>query len=311
MIEQKGSIQSRRFLHSSRLTLEEQDKRLGRRFIAPALAVLVIIIGYPVVHSLTISFMRWRPIEVRHYFIGFKNYWTVLTDPRLLIALRNNIIYGLGGSAGKLVIGMALALLLNRDFKGRGLARAFLMLPWVVPITSVATTWRWMYDDQFGIINVLLSRTGIAGESINFLGDKHLALLSVLLVGIWRGYPLFMVMILAGLQSIPPDLYDVAKVDGANAWGRFVNVTVPSIRGIIAIATILSIIWSFNAFNVIWLITKGGPSGATHILSTLAYEFAFTLMYYDRAATLAVISIAVLAVFLFIFVRVQREDTSK
>lgn len=288
-------------------TFEKKDNMTGILFLVPALLVLVIIVAYPVFFSGQMSFMRWRPTELTRKFVGFYNYRKILTDPRTMVALRNTFIYGIGGAIGKICIGMSLALLLNQKFPGRGLARTLLMLPWIIPITSSLTTWRWMYDSTYGIFNILLLRLHIISEPIIFLGSKFWALPCLLMVGIWLGYPMMMVMLLAGLQTIPDELYEAAQVEGAGVLQRFWHVTIPGVRMILSIASILSIIWSFNAFNVIWLLTKGGPSNSTHILNTLAYELAFTGMRYDYAAALAMITLLLLAVFLYVFVKLQKE----
>lgn len=288
-------------------SLYKKDKIFAIKLLLPALITLFIIVIYPFLHSIIISFLKWSPISPSHRFVGINNYIKVITNPNFFIAIRNTFFYAIGGAVGKIIIGFALAMIVNMKFKGRGLARALLMLPWVVPITSAATTWRWMYDTT-GIFNKILLNIHMVSHPINFLGDKNYALISILIVGIWRGYPMFMLMILAGLQSIPQQLYEAAEVDGANMWQKFWCITVPSLRFVLRIAIILSVIWSFNAFNLIWLMTKGGPSGSTHILNTLSYEFAFTRMTYGRAASLAVITLVLLAVFLYFYVKNQKEE---
>lgn len=294
--------------HTTRVSLEARDNRTGKLFLVPAIVVLLCIIVFPVAYSFRMSFLRWRPTEIAKPFVGFANYLKVFSDPRFAVAFRNTFVYAFVGAAGKLLLGMLLALLLNRKFKGRGLVRALLMLPWVVPITASLTTWSWMLDSMYGIVNLLLLRAGLISEAINFLGDKHWALASVLAAGIWLGYPQFMLMILAGLQAIPDELYEAGKVEGANVFQRFFHITIPSLRNILTIAVILSVIWTFNAFNVVWLMTRGGPSSSTHILNTLAYEFAFVNMRYDQAAALSVVILAILALFLFFFAKLQKED---
>jgi multiple sugar transport system permease protein len=293
---------------SKTASLEARDNRTGIIFLMPALVVLFCIIAFPVLYSLMMSFLRWRPTETARPFVGFGNYIKVFADPRFLVSFRNTFVYAFVGAVGKLTVGFSLALLLNQQFKGRGLVRALLMLPWVVPVTASITTWSWMLDGMYGIVNLTLLRMGAISQAINFLGDKNWALASVLTVGIWMGYPQFMLMILAGLQAIPGELYEAAKVEGANTFQRFFYITVPSLRNILTIAIILSVIWTFNAFNVVWLMTRGGPSSSTHILNTLAYEFAFINMRYDQAAALSVVILGVLAIFLYFFAKLQKES---
>jgi len=288
------------------LTLEEKDNLIGIRFLMPALLVLLVIVAFPVAYSFTLSFYRWRPIEPGHRFVGLKNYFDVYKDERFLKSLVNTFIYAFVGAFGKIIVGMGLALLLNKKFPGRAVARTLLMLPWIIPVTASLTAWNWMFDGMYGIFNILLSRMGLISSYVNFLGQKGVALGCVLIVGIWMGYPQMMMMILAGLQSIPEELYEAAKVEGAGKVQIFFTITIPSIAGVLKTSIILSIIWTFNAFNVIWLLTRGGSS--THIMNTLAFEFSFVNMRYDKGAAMSVTILYLLAIFLFIHTKMQKKD---
>ncbi|WP_320128825.1 sugar ABC transporter permease [uncultured Sphaerochaeta sp.] len=288
-----------------RVSLEARDNRVGKLFLVPAISVLVIIVAYPVIYSFIMSFFRWRPIDPNRPFVGLKNYIRVMSDERFFLSIRNTFIYALVGAFFKVMIGLGLALMMNRNFKGRGIARTLLMLPWVLPVTASVTIWNWMFDGMYGIINVMLMRMGLIDTYINFLGQKGVALACVLIVGIWMGYPQMMMMQLAGLQSIPLEMYEAAKVEGANSFQVFFRITLPSLAGILQMAIILSIIWTFNSFNVIWLMTRGGSS--THTMNTLAYEFSFVNMRYDLGAALSVTILIFLAVFLFIHSKMTKK----
>ena len=287
-------------------SLERRDNRVGIYFLIPAIAVLVVIVAYPVIYSLVMSFHRWRPTDINRNFVGFDNYVRVITDTRFPQSILNTAIYALVGACFKVIIGMILALMMNREFKGRSLARVLLMLPWVIPVTASVTTWNWMFDGMYGIFNVLLMRLGVIDTYVNFLGEKGLALFCVLIVGIWMGYPQMMMMLLAGLQSIPTEMYEAAKVEGAGPLTIFFRITIPSLANVLSMTILLSIIWTFNSFNVIWLMTRGGSG--THTMNTLAYEFSFVNMRYDLGAAMSVIILIFLAVFLFIYQRKQQED---
>lgn len=288
-------------------SLEARDNRVGIYFLLPAILILVMIVGFPVIYSIVMSFFRWRPTESTNPFVGFTNYIKVYSNPDFLVALRNTFIYAFVGAFFKVLLGLGLALLLNQKFKGRGIARTLLMLPWIIPITASLTTWNWMLDGMYGIINVVLTRAGIITQNINFLGQKGIAFTCVLIVGIWLGYPQIMVMLLAGLQAITQEQYEAAEVEGANRWQVFSRITLPSLSGVMKTSVILSIIWSFNAFNVIWLLTRGGPSNTTHIMNTLAYEFSFVNMRYDQGAAMSVSILVLLAFFLLIYNKIQKE----
>lgn len=306
----KGGLQVKKKDKSTSLvaypSLERRDNRVGYAFLAPAMIVLLIIVAYPVCYSLTMSFFRWRPTDLNRPFVGLKNYIRVITDERFVRAIGNTFIYAIVGACFKVIIGLGLALMMNREFKGRGIARTLLMLPWVVPVTASVTGWNWMFDGMYGIINVLLFRLGIINEYINFLGQKGTALGCVLMVGIWMGYPQMMMMLLAGLQAIPHEMYEAAEVEGASTIRQFFSLTLPSLIGVMKMSIILSIIWTFNSFNVIWLMTRGGSG--THTMNTLAYEFSFVNMRYDQGAAMSVIILSFLAFFLFIYTIMQKKE---
>ncbi len=292
-------------------SLEARDNWVGYALLTPAILIFIMITGFPVLFSITMSFFRWRPTENTNPFVGFNNYLRVFANPTFLLSLRNTFLYAFGGAFFKVLLGLGLALLLNQKFKGRGIARTLLMLPWIVPITASLTSWNWMFDGMYGIFNIILMRLGIITESINFLGQKGVALMCVMTVGIWLGYPQIMVMILAGLQAITVEQYEAAKLEGATPTQVFFRITLPSLSGVMKTAIILSVIWTFNAFNVIWLLTRGGPSNSTHVMNTLAYELAFVNMKYDQGAAMSVSILIMLAVFLFIYTKMQKENEAQ
>ncbi len=287
-------------------SLEKRDNRIGIYFLLPTIAVLIVIIAYPVIYSIVMSFHRWRPTDMNRGFIGLTNYKRVLSDERFFRSIMNTFIYAIVGACFKTLIGMGLALMMNRKFVGRSLARILLMLPWVIPVTASVTSWNWMFNGMYGIINVILMRLGIIDTYVNFLGQRGTALICVLIVGIWMGYPQMMMMILAGLQSIPTEMYEAAKVEGAGTFMTFFKITIPSLANVLSMTILLSIIWTFNSFNVIWLMTRGGSN--THTMNTLAYEFSFINMRYDLGAAMSVIILIFLAVFLYIYQRRQKEE---
>lgn len=287
-------------------SLEKRDNRIGIIFLLPAILVLIIIVAYPVIYSVVMSFHRWRPVDLNRDFVGLSNYIRVISDSRFPQSIFNTFIYAMVGACFKVLIGMVLALMMNRPFPGRSIARVLLMLPWVFPVTASVTAWNWMFDGMYGIFNVLLQRYGFIDTYINFLGEKGLALICVLMVGIWMGYPQMMMMLLAGLQSIPEEMYEAAKVEGAGPLTCFFKITLPSLANVMSMTIILSIIWTFNSFNVIWLMTRGGSS--THTMNTLAYEFSFVNMRYDLGAAMCVLILIFLAVFLFIYSKKVREE---
>jgi multiple sugar transport system permease protein len=209
----------------------------------------------------------------------------------------------------KLVIGMILALTLNEDFKGRAIVRMLLLIPWALPGMVAAMTWKWMYNDTFGIINSILKNIGLIEVSIPWLSSKHLTLYSVIIVNIWRGIPFFIFSLLGGLQTIDGQLYEAAKIDGANMIRRFWSITVPSILPVISITTMLSSIWTFNDFENIWLITGGGPLNSSSVVATYTYQIAFQYNEMAQAVSVAVSIMPILIVMiLFASKRIGKED---
>lgn len=283
------------------------NRKIGYYFILPAILVICLVIFYPVIYTISISFLNWYALSKNHSFVGFRNYLSVLSNPLFTKSILNTIIYTFIGAAAKILLGLGLALILNMKFSGRTIARGFLMLPWVIPVVPFALTWVWMYDSMFGVINFFLQKMHIITSPINFLGSKDLALPSVLLVGILIGYPTVMVMILAALQSIPETQYEAAEVDGANGYQRFKYITLPGISGTMKVVITLTVIWSFNSFDLIWLMTKGGPTGASHILSTYAFETAFIRMRYDQASVICVFIQIFLTIFLLLYFKISKE----
>jgi len=282
---------------------------LGITLFLPAFIVICIVIIYPLIFSGIISISHWYALSKDRSFVGLKNYIKIFSNPQFYRSLSNTLIYTFVGAGAKIFLGLVFALMLNKDFKGRTIARAFLMLPWVIPMVAMCMTTRWMYDSMFGVVNFLLKNMHLIDNPINFLGTKEWALPSCLSVGILVGYPVAMVMILAGLQSIPSQLYEAAKMDGANSWQCLRYITIPSIRQILTITFILIMITSFNSFDVVWLMTQGGPSGASHILGTYAFETAFVYLHYDYASAICVIILGILSTFLLFFSYISKEKT--
>ena len=216
-------------------------------------------------------------------------------------ALRNSIIWTVLSVIFGYLIGLILALLLNRNIRGRGLFRAILLIPWVIPSVVAAVQWKVMFA-SYGVINTLLQGVGI-GEPILWLGDPGIALFSVTIVNIWRDYPFMTVVLLAGLQTIPDELYEAAEIDGASAWQRFRNITMPLIAPITLISTTLLAIWSFNNFDLVFLITGGGPAGATEVLPTYVFLEAFRRLNPTYAASIATSMLLILLIFTILYMR--------
>lgn len=288
-------------------SLIKSEKLLGMAFTFPLFILIFIIIGFPFFYTIILSFTDKR-IGYPEQFIGLKNYINLVSDSLYWLVLKNTFIYTFSCIAIKLILGMIFALVLNEKFWGRSFVRVSLLLPWAIPGMVAAHTWRWMFNDQYGIINELLLRLNIINEHIPFLSSVKLTLISVMIVNVWRGIPFFLFSFLGALQIIDKELYDAGKVDGANIIQRFLHITIPSIAPVIFITTILSSIWTFNDFDNIWLITGGGPLNSSSVIATYTYETAFINNEMGQALAIAVSVVPVILVLIIFAARKLNAD---
>ena len=279
---------------------------LGYLLVAPAMLLLFGLVAYPFLYAIVISFTS-RVVGNPGTWIGLGNFRYLLGSPNFSAAVWNTIVLVLATDALKLVIGLGLAMVVNRNFRGRGLFRSFLMLPWAMPAFVAFLTWRVLYQPIGGGINLVLTGTGIDPDIIDWLGQRSTAMPAVIAASVWRGFPFWFISLLAALQHIPGELYEAARMDGANAWQRFRAVTFPSIRPVIIITALLSSIWTANAFENVWLLTQGGPSDATIVFPVLAY-FGMQTQRLGEAAAVSVAMLPVLAVLVFAATALMRED---
>ncbi|MFE6743049.1 carbohydrate ABC transporter permease [Streptomyces tubercidicus] len=252
--------------------------------VAPVVLVIGVIIGYPLVRGVFLSLTDAneanveRNIGVNHLpatykFTGLDNYQAVLADGVFWDRLGWTVLWTVGCVSLTFLTGLALANMLNRTLRGRTFYRLALILPWAIPAFISVFTWRMLYNEKNGILNKLLAGGGI--DAVPWLNDPTWAKLSVIAVNVWLGVPFMLVALLGGLQSIPGELYEAAEMDGASAWQRFRHITVPGLRSVSSTVILLSTIWTFNMFPVIFLLTRGGPGDATEILVTYAYRLSF------------------------------------
>ncbi|MCB0096236.1 MAG: sugar ABC transporter permease, partial [Caldilineaceae bacterium] len=223
-------------------------------------------------------------------------------------AVRNVFVFTGVSVAIKLVLGTLVSVILNERLPMRGLLRSFVLLPWAMPTLVTVLTWRWMYNDLFGVFNYLMLQAGLINTPLAWLGTRDLAMPAVIIVNIWRGFPFFAISLLAGLQSVPSELYDAGKVDGAGVLNRFRHITLPSILPVMAVVTLLSTIWTFNDFAIIWLLTQGGPSGATEVLSTLTYRIAIGGTELGKGVA---VSVTLMPLLLLLIILLTRMTTAR
>jgi multiple sugar transport system permease protein len=283
------------------------DRNLGYLLILPVALVIFVVIGYPFLNAVYLSFTD-KVVGVEPKFIGFENYWYILSDKEYWKVLKNTLIFMVASVGLKLVIGLLLAVVVNESFIGRGFFRMVLLIPWALSGMVAAITWRWMYDDTYGIINSLLLRWHLIDTPIQWTSGIHMALVSVIIVTIWKGLPFFIFSLLGGLQTIDGQMYEAATIDGAGSIRQFFYITIPSIMPIITITTLLSCIWTFNSFESVFLITGGGPLNASAVIATYTYEVAFQQNQMGRALAVAGSVVPILVVMIVVSMRKMKTE---
>jgi multiple sugar transport system permease protein len=293
-----------------RMREEWDERRLAYVLLAPSVLAFAVFLLFPVVNMLIASFSQVDTLGRPTQFGTFANYVQLANDRRLPMILRQTAIYAFGTVWLTVVISLPLALILNTEFPGRTLAKALLLIPWAMPFAVSAITWRWIFHGQMGSLNYFLSQIGLIREYIVWLGDPILAFGAAMFVEVWSSVPFMTITFLAGLQAIPPQIYDAAKMDGASAWREFLDMTLPQMRSVILVVTLLSIIWAFRSFGVIWILTQGDPVYRTDIAVTYLYKLAFQNLDFGVGFALAVGIFVVMTIFSILYTQVSgsRDD---
>jgi multiple sugar transport system permease protein len=276
--------------------------RTGWLLVLPALALLALLSLYPVAYGIWISFFNKHSFFPEQQFIGLGNYAAVLGDEEFWRSLKLGLIYSLSTIVLQLVLGTAAALLLNEAFPGRGLVRAVSIFPYVVPTVVAVIIWKWLLNSQFGLVNYVL------GAPISWFGRDWI-MVSLILISVWQFFPFVLLAVLARLQTIPPDLYEAAKVDGAGAWRRFIHITLPQLASVLFVVVLLRSIWMFTKFDTPWLIIQGG--GAEPYIRTLPiYTYQRTFAYYEagRGSAMAVLMFLLLVVAAALYFHLWRRE---
>jgi len=276
--------------------------RAGYWFVAPATVVLALVLVLPVVHVGYESFV-WTTSSRARVVPSVRNYVALAEDEVVGIAAANTATFTLVSVLGHLALGLGVALLLNQRVRGQAVFRNLALLPWMLPPAVVATGWAWLYHNPFGMLNPLLTGLGLLSAPRAWLASPDTAMVAVIVANLWRGFPFISLVLLAGLQAIPDTLYEAAGVDGAGAWARFRHVTLPGLRRVMLIALTLDVINTVKYFDLIWVMTAGGPANRTEVLATLIYRLAFQFFRTGRAAALAMLMVLALAVFSAFYVR--------
>jgi multiple sugar transport system permease protein len=289
------------------LTFARRNALWGYLLVIPALVLLIGLVAYPFFYAIYISFTS-RIVGDPGHWIGLDNFRYLSKTASFEKTIRNTITLVVVSDILKLVFGLGLALILNEQLRGRGFFRALVLLPWAMPGFVAFLVWRLLFTPIGGGINLILSETGIDNSYIDWLGQKSTAMPAVIIATVWRGFPFWCISFLAALQTVPPELYEAAKIDGASAVQRFRSVTLPHLRHVILVVVLLSSIWTANSFENIWLMTQGGPSDATMVFPVLAY-FGMQTQRLGEAAAVSVAMIpALLILVVLVTTLIEREE---
>jgi multiple sugar transport system permease protein len=280
--------------------LLEDERWLAFVLLCPTLVLLGLFIAYPFIKGVLLAVTDAK-VGVPGNFVGFANFEKIWHDGIFRTAVWNTFVYTAATTVFKLALGLWLAVLLNRHFKGKAVARAFILLPFIIPTVLSTFAWKWMFDPTFSVINWALFQLGFIKRSINWLGDPDLAMFSIMVVNVWRGVPFFAISLLAGLQTISPELNEAAAIDGAKPWQRFWHITWPLLLPVTMVVVLFSVIQTFADFQIVYVMTGGGPANATHLFATYAYQIGIGTGLLSEGAA---ISLAMFPV-LFLVVIIQ------
>jgi ABC-type sugar transport system permease subunit len=281
--------------------------------LAPALLVLVLILAYPIVDSMLLSLQDLRAAggTFEGRFIGLSNYGELLEDGTFRTALWATAYFTAIEVAVVVLLALGVALLLTHPFGRFGIFRVVLLLPWAIAPVANAVLWKWILHANYGILNTLLLEAGLIDRNIVWLGTAGMALHTVLAVDIWKSVPFIAILLLAGLSKVPPVLYRAARLDGANAWQQFLHITLPQLRPTIAVAIILQTLWSLRIFDLIFVLTKGGPADGTVLLNFLAYRTTFNFLDLGYGAAIANVIFAASFMLALGYIRLLRPGLQK
>lgn len=296
-------------LHKKK-TIGDSEARLGYILVAPTLICILIIAIYPILKTLTLSFcdMHLQASAVSK-FIGLENYKTLLSDTRFLAAFLNTLKFTVCSVALELCIGMIMALLMNMKIKGTGIVRAAVLVPWAIPTAVSAMMWSFMYNDQYGVVNDILMKLGIIQTGIGWLGQSGTAMKAIIATDVWKTSPFMGLLLLAGLQGISSEIYEAGKVDGASALRQFFSITLPLVKPTMLVALIFRTIDAFRIFDLVFIMTGGGPGNTTETLSVYAYKILFRNLDFGMGSAVAVVIFLFVFLFAMIYIRILDKDS--
>lgn len=289
----------------------KEETIVGYIFVAPIILVLCLLVAYPFFTAFSLSLTDKMIGFPNPDFVGLDNYVALFKDPKYWKTLGNTVVFTVASVGIKLPIGMGVALLMNQSIKARGIMRGIVLLPYAMPALTAVLIFSWFYNDQFGVFNYILMQLHIISEPQAWLAMTSTAMPAVIAVNVWKGFPFFVMTILAGLQGISGELYEAAGIDGASAIRRWWHITVPGVLPVVMITTLLSTIWTFNDFMVVWILTKGGPAYSTMVLSVMTYEKAFSSFELGAGTAIPVTIMPVLGILVVLLTRAMSRQEAR
>lgn len=284
------------------------SKKLPIYLILPSLLLALFVISYPLYELINLSLSDVNRFGKIRGFIGLENFSYIFEDPLFIDAALRTVVWTIAVVGGTILFSVPIAVILNTDFHGRGIARTILMLPWAISLPMTAIVWRWSLNGEFGMVNATLINLGFIDTPIIWLAQSALAFPVQIGLGILVSIPFTITIFLGGLSSIPLDLYEAAKMDGANIWQQFKRITYPLLRPFINMAIVLNVIYVFNSFPIIWVLTQGGPNNETDILVTYLYKQAFSFGHIGEASAVSIVMFSVLLVFTIFYARMVMKN---
>ena len=308
----------------TQLALRDREARPGRKTspykrreavirvlcIVPPLLFLLALVAYPLAQTLYLSVMKSTLIQPEAVFVGFDNFANILTSTSFWNVVSNSVVWTVVVVALQFLLGMSAAVILNRRFVGRGFLRAAVVIPWVMPGVIAAVLWNLLYEPYLGPIAQLLGFIGVPAEDAAWLSNTSTALFAVIIVAVWKGFPLSAIMYTAAYQNVPEELREAARLDGASTWQVFRNVVLPSMAPTIRSTIVLTTVWTFNYFDLVYVMTNGGPGDSTEIFPTAIYRLAFVDVNYGLSSAYGVISVLILGIFTVLYLRQLNKSGS-
>jgi multiple sugar transport system permease protein len=285
-------------------SLRRRNVTFALLIIAPALVIASVVLYYPIFNAMLMSFKKVYFGTGKYKWTGLANFKVILEGGDFLKSFWWTLFYGTCSTFALLFIGMYFAVLLNRKMPGRNVIRGLLLMPWAIPVFVNAFLWLWLLNIQYGLVNYILVSVKILKEPLHWTGGRFIAKVSVLIAYVWRVFPFNMIVYLAAFQTIDPVFYEAAEIDGASKLKQFVHITLPLVKNIVTFTALLNFIWAFQEFTTIWIMTKGGPAGATNTLMTQVYTLSFLQRNFGEAAATGVLWIIFLIIFAIFYLRV-------